>query len=316
MIMAVLSGWASRLSQRVRLPPRREVLAVDGKRKSLRLGSSGYHGRGATKTPCRRERFRAGRCLLQRSEAMPNTMPAAVRSPGHDFNDRNDMRNDMKNWFKENRGFFVFLACFGFFRTAIADWNPIPSGSMRPNLLEGDVVLVDRLAYDFKLPLTDIAVAHIGEPRRGEIVTFSSPRDGTRLIKRIVALPGDVVQMRDDALFVNGKVADYSEPEVLTEPSEFGGRVRAVRLTETIGTDKRRVQLLEGVPARRTFGPLTVPADSYLMLGDNRDNSADSRYIGFVPRRLLIGQALRILVSADIKGNWAPRLDRFGQRLQ
>jgi signal peptidase I len=221
----------------------------------------------------------------------------------------------MKNWFKENRGFLVFLVCFGFFRTAIADWNPIPSGSMRPNLLEGDVVLVDRLAYDFKLPLTDIVVTHIADPKRGDIVTFSSPKDGTRLIKRIVALPGDVVQMRDDALFVNGKAADYSEPEMLAEPSELGGLVRALRQTETIGADQRRVQWLEGVPAMRTFGPLTVPADSYLMLGDNRDNSADSRYIGFVPRNLLIGRALCILVSADIKGNWAPRLDRFGQRL-
>jgi signal peptidase I len=222
----------------------------------------------------------------------------------------------MKNWIKGNRGFVVFLVCFGFFRTAIADWNPIPSGSMRPNLLEGDVVLVDRLAYDFKLPLTDIVVAHMGEPKRGDIVTFSSPRDGTRLIKRIVALPGDLVQMRDEVLFVNGKAADYTEPEALAEPNEHGGYTKALRLTETIGQDSRRVQLLEGVSARNTFGPVEVPAGSYLMLGDNRDNSADSRYIGFVPRHLLIGQALRVLVSADIMGNWAPRPERFGQRLE
>jgi signal peptidase I len=226
------------------------------------------------------------------------------------------MRNTMKNWLRENRGFLVFLLCFGFFRTAIADWNPIPSGSMRPNLLEGDVVLVDRLAYDFKLPLTDIVVARLGEPRRGDIVTFSSPKDGTRLIKRIVALPGDVVQMRDEVLFVNGRAAAYSDPESLTEPLANGARIPALRLTETVGGDRRRVQLLEGVPARNSFGPLTVPAGDYLMLGDNRDNSADSRYIGFVPRRLLIGQALRILVSADIEGDWAPRFGRFGQRLQ
>jgi signal peptidase I len=222
----------------------------------------------------------------------------------------------MKNWFKENRGFVVFLICFGFFRTAIADWNPIPSGSMRPNLLEGDVVLVDRLAYDFKLPLTDIVVTHIGEPKRGDIVTFSSPKDGTKLIKRIVALPGDQVEMRTEVLFVNGKAAEYTEPEVLPEPSEYGGYTKALHLTETLGNDKRRVQLLNGVQAKSTFGPLVVPPGNYLMLGDNRDNSADSRYIGFVPRRLLIGQALRVLASADIKGNWAPRLDRFGQRLQ
>jgi signal peptidase I len=222
----------------------------------------------------------------------------------------------MKNWIKQNRGFIVFLLCFAFFRTAIADWNPIPSGSMRPNLLEGDVVFVDRIAYDFKLPLTDIIVAHLGAPERGDIVTFSSPKDGTRLIKRIVALPGDVVQMRDEVLYVNGQAARYSDPQTLTEPVTKGMRVPALRLTESLGGDQRRVQLLEGVPARNTFGPVTVPTGDYLMLGDNRDNSADSRYIGFVPRRLLIGKAVRILVSADIDGNWAPRFGRFGQRLQ
>jgi len=128
----------------------------------------------------------------------------------------------MKSFIKNNRGFIIFILCFGFFRTAIADWNPIPSGSMRPNLLEGDVVLVNRLAYDFKIPLTDIVVARIADPKRGDIVTFSSPKDGTRLIKRIVALPGDHVEMRDEVLYVNGHAAAYSEQEMLLEPLENG----------------------------------------------------------------------------------------------
>lgn len=221
----------------------------------------------------------------------------------------------MKKWMSSNRGFVAFLICFGFFRTAIADWNPIPSGSMRPNLLEGDVVLVDRLAYDFKLPLTNLIVARIDEPKRGDIVTFSSPKDGTRLIKRIIGLPGDVVEMRNEALFVNGKAAAYSEPELRREPVEGAGEVQALRVTETDDQGSRRIQVLKGLPARNTFAPIRVPSGSYLMLGDNRDNSADSRYFGLVPRHLLIGQANRILVSADIQGNWLPRLERFGQRL-
>jgi signal peptidase I len=222
----------------------------------------------------------------------------------------------MKNLIKANRGFIVFFLCFGLFRTAIADWNPIPSGSMRPNLLEGDVVLVNRLAYDVKLPLTDIVVAHIADPQRGDIVTFSSPKDGTRLIKRIVALPGDQVEMRSEILFINGKAAEYSEQEALLEPAENSGGIPALRVTEAVGKNRRRVQLLAGVPARNSFPPTNVPSGYYLMLGDNRDNSADSRYFGFVPRHLLIGQAQRILVSVDINGNWHPRLERFGQRLQ
>lgn len=222
----------------------------------------------------------------------------------------------MKDWLKQNRGFIAFLIAFGLFRTAVADWNPIPSGSMRPNLLEGDVVLVDRLAYDLKLPLTDIVIAPLGEPRRGDIVTFSSPRDGTRLIKRIVALPGDRVEMRSEVLLVNGEAAAYGQHEALAEPVDGGAAIPALRVTETLAGDARRIQLLTGVAARNSFGPVAVPAGHYLMLGDNRDNSADSRYFGFVPRHLLIGQARRILVSADIQGNWLPRPERFGQRLQ
>ena len=221
----------------------------------------------------------------------------------------------MKNFIKDNRGFITFVICFAFFRTAIADWNPIPSGSMRPNLLEGDVVLVNRLAFDFKLPLTDIIVAHLADPKRGDIVTFSSPRDGTRLIKRIVALPGDRVAMRNEVLFINENAAEYSDQEVLAEPLENGGSVKALHVIETMGKNKRRVQILEGVPARNTFGPMVVPSGNFLMLGDNRDNSADSRYFGFVPRHLLIGQAQRILVSADVLGNWHLRTERFWQPL-
>ena len=222
----------------------------------------------------------------------------------------------MSNWIRTNRRFIAFLLCFAVFRTAIADWNPIPSGSMRPNLLEGDVVLVNRLAYAIKLPLTDVVVAHLAEPERGDIVTFSSPKDGMRLIKRIVALPGDRVEMRDGRLFVNGTAATYSDPEVLAEPSDYGPDIAAVRLTERIGEDSRRIQLLPDVGAIKAFGPIDVPHGHYLVLGDNRDNSADSRFFGFVPRHLLIGQAHRVLVSADIKGDWSPRMERFGQRLQ
>lgn len=221
----------------------------------------------------------------------------------------------MRRWIKENRGFVLFLIGFGLFRTAVADWNPIPSGSMRPTLLEGDVVLVNRLAYDLKLPLTDIVLSRLGEPQRGDIVTFSSPTDGTRLIKRLVALPGDRVEMRDEVLLINGVAARYETPEALSEQREDGSTVGALRLTEEIGGRPRRIQWLDGGAARNSFGPLVVPADSYLMLGDNRDDSADSRYIGCVPRHLLIGQARKILVSADIKGNWLPRLERLGQSL-
>ncbi len=221
----------------------------------------------------------------------------------------------MKKWLRENRGFIVFLLLFGIFRTAIADWNPIPSGSMRPNLLEGDVVLVNRLAYDLKLPLTDVVLARLGEPQRGDIVTFISPADGKRLIKRLVALPGDVVVMRNKQLLINGMKADYQLQDVATEPVGDGTTLPVMHLTETLAGDRHAIQWLPDFDRASSFGPVTIPPGQYLMLGDNRDNSADSRYIGLIPRQVLIGRAERILVSAAILDNWIPRTERFGKSL-
>jgi signal peptidase I len=224
----------------------------------------------------------------------------------------------MKNWVRNNKAFLAFLVLFGVFRTAVADWNPIPSASMHPNLLEGDVVLVNRLAFDLKVPLTDVVLAHLGEPRRGDIVTFRSPRDRTLLIKRVVALPGDVVEMRNERLYINGRGADYRVVEQSLD-SVGGTAMRALQLAETwngkTSQSRRHIQIMPDVLAPRTFGPVTVPQGEYLMLGDNRDNSADSRVIGLVPRKLLVGRAERVLVSADYQGNWMPRTERFGMSL-
>ena len=217
----------------------------------------------------------------------------------------------INRWLRNNKGFLLFLLGLGLFRTAIADWNPIPSGSMRPTLLEGDVVLVSRTAYDLKVPLTDLSLVRMGEPERGDVVTFTSPHDGVRLIKRIVGLPGDVLEMRDEVLHVNGVPVHYSQAATVEE-SVRGASTQALRATEHLGGRDHGVQFLPAQQAMRSFGPITVPPDEYFMLGDNRDDSADSRYIGFVPRRVLIGRAHHVLVSADMGGTWMPRLARFG----
>ena len=221
----------------------------------------------------------------------------------------------MKNWLKHNRGFILFMCLFGFFRLAIADWSPIPSGSMRPTLLEGDVVLMNRLAYDFKLPLTDVILAQVGTPERGDVVIFTSPKDGVRLIKRLVAVPGDVIEMRNDALHLNGEPAQYLAPREVLETLEGGLRTPALQGLEVVAGHERMVQVMPEVRALRNFGPVQVPPDHYFFLGDNRDNSADSRFIGMVPRHLLIGRAHRVMVSANIKGNWLPRWDRTMEKI-
>ena len=222
----------------------------------------------------------------------------------------------MKNLLRANKGFILFVFLFGVFRTAVADWSPIPSASMHPNLLEGDVVFINRLAYNVKVPLTDVVLAHTGEPKRGEVVIFSSPRDGTRLIKRLIALPGDVVEMRDETLIINGKTASYKPAGTASASVGNSPQLAVSRFDETVDGHSRRIQLFPQIAARRTFGPITVPAGQYMMLGDNRDNSVDSRYYGLVPREMLIGRAERVLVSADIEGDWLPRFERFGMAMR
>jgi len=220
----------------------------------------------------------------------------------------------VRDWLRGNARFLAFVLLFGVFRTAIADWNPIPSASMHPNLLEGDVVFVNRLAFDVKVPLTDVIVAHTGDPKRGDIVTFSSPENGMRLIKRVIGLPGDTIEMRGKRLYVDGVKADYAELGLADEPLAPSG-VKALHLEEETTQNRHEIQWLVRRGQRDDFGPLTIPADHYLMLGDNRDNSEDSRWFGLVPREKLIGRAERILVSADYKDTWALRFARFGKSL-
>ncbi len=219
----------------------------------------------------------------------------------------------LQRLWQEWRTFILFALCLAFFRTTIADWNMVPSGSMKPTILEGDRILVDRLAFDAKLPLTDIAVAHLGDPKRGDIVVFSSPANGTRLVKRLIGLPGDMVELRNNCLYLNGQAAHYSPltPDELAR-LDWQPRPDQEVLAETIGEVRHPVIVgRAGTYPYDSFGPVRVPAGSYLMLGDNRDNSADSRFFGFVPRRLLTGRSDKVVASLDPDRYYLPRGDRF-----
>ncbi|HJU38595.1 MAG TPA: signal peptidase I, partial [Tahibacter sp.] len=101
-----------------------------------------------------------------------------------------------------NRGFIAFMLLMAVFRTSFADWNTVPTGSMQPTIVEGDRILIDKLAFDVKLPLTQRSVYHIADPARGDIVVFDSAAAKTRLVKRVMGLPGDVVQVVDNRLIV------------------------------------------------------------------------------------------------------------------
>ena len=115
------------------------------------------------------------------------------------------MQFQIREFFRNNKDILLVLLAMLAVRSTLADWYQVPSSSMYPNLLEGDRVFCSRIAYDIKLPFTDRILKQLDDPQRGDIVTFSSPEDGTRLVKRLIAVPGDVVEMREEHLFKIGR---------------------------------------------------------------------------------------------------------------
>ncbi|MCU6433007.1 signal peptidase I [Undibacterium sp. Jales W-56] len=222
-----------------------------------------------------------------------------------------------KKLIAENKGFILFMFGMVLVRSALADFYLVPSSSMYPTLVEGDRVICNRLAYDVKLPFTDVILSHVADPVRGDIVTFSSPEDGTRLVKRLIAVPGDVVEMHDEQLVINGVPSAYQEAfdhsaNHLTPTREYQGKQLVYQ--ETVGSKQHGIIVMPERQAMRSFGPVKVPEGQYLMLGDNRDNSKDSRYIGFVKRELITGRVSRLLYSLDGDNFYLPRLERIAAK--
>jgi signal peptidase I len=197
-------------------------------------------------------------------------------------------------------------------RSAVADWNDVPTGSMKPTIIEGDRVFVNKLAYDLKLPFTTRHLAQWDNPKRGDIVVFYSPHDGQRLVKRVIGLPGDSIELKNNQLFVNGAPAKY-EPLTAKTVNEIPAAEQSAHefARETIGDHPHPVMVTPARPAARTFGPIVVPPNQYFMMGDNRDDSFDSRYYGCVDRSRILGRASAVVISLDHRDYFLPRWHRF-----
>lgn len=219
-------------------------------------------------------------------------------------------------WRRELRPLVVLGLVVFSIRSSLADWNDVPSGSMKPTILEGDRVWVNKLAYDLKVPFTTWHLAQWANPHRGDIAVFYSPYDGKRLVKRVIGLPGDTIELKNDHLILNGAPVQYeSLPNAHLQDVSQNDRATHSFATEELPGRDHAVAAWPAVPARRDFGPLTVPAGHYFMMGDNRDDSFDSRYYGPVPRKNIVGRATMAVLSFDHSRFWLPRWHRFFSEL-
>lgn len=229
----------------------------------------------------------------------------------------NESKWSLRRLWRENRGLLLFFFLMLVFRSAWADWMTVPTGSMNPTILEGDRILVDKHVFGLRLPWTLIRLTEGRDPQRGEIVVFDSPADGKSLVKRIVGVPGDVVALDERGLSINGVHANYApgdEARIESLLAETQARRPSVVRESGVVPEHDTLHLPYGSPHDQ-FGPVQVPEGMYFMLGDNRDNSADSRYIGFVPRRNIVGLSKRVAVSFDPDNYYLPRGGRFFTRL-
>jgi len=207
----------------------------------------------------------------------------------------------LKLW-KENKSLLIFISLMLVFRSAVADWNDVPTGSMKPTIVEGDRIFINKMAYDIRVPFTHISLLRLAEPQPNDIIIFDSVASDKRLVKRVIGVPGDNVSMKNNQLSIVYK----------TEKQDIKSHHKSI---ETINGQSHTIRLNNVASQLANFSAVTVPADKYLVLGDNRDNSADSRVIGFVPRDEIIGRSSKVAFSLNYDNYFLPRSERFFHQL-
>ncbi len=235
---------------------------------------------------------------------------------------KGDVEAALEPWWVENaRSFFPVLLFVLVLRSFIVEPFRIPSGSMMSTLMVGDFILVNKSAYGLRLPIGHKKILDLGSPERGDVAVFRFP-DNPKIdyIKRVVGLPGDTIKYANQRLYINGELVaevpegEYTGPDTRTATMQFSEDLGGVK--HTILKSKRAYESLAGT--RQYTQNFTVPAGHYYMMGDNRDNSNDSRYWGVVPEANLVGRAFFIWLNVrhhsglDFDMDWG----RIGNRIQ
>lgn len=229
------------------------------------------------------------------------------------------MKKYLKKKWQTWRGTVLFVACVVLpVRASIAALNFVPTASMNPTILEGDLVLANHLSYGLRIPMTDYRIAQWDHPDRGDVVICFSPDDNIRLVKRVIGVPGDRIEMRLQTVFINGSALEYGplDEEGVSDMNE-NLRSQSVFATEKLGDREHAVMALPGVnSSHRSFEERILGDGEYFVMGDNRDNSKDSRFFGVIPREEIVGEATHVVMSFDKTDKFQPRWKRFFTQLK
>lgn len=204
-----------------------------------------------------------------------------------------------ESWVVEySKSFFPVILAVFMIRSFVVEPFKIPSGSMIPTLLVGDFILVNKFTYGLRVPIINNTFIGVGHPKNGEVMVFRYPQDPSKdYIKRVVGVPGDHIAYRGKRLFLNGKPLDTAFESDYSYVAPGLNQIAAKQFQETLGSHKHEILLVNDAPAMD--GEVVVPAGQYFVMGDNRDNSNDSRFWGFVPEKNIVGRAFMIWWNFD-----------------
>lgn len=212
-----------------------------------------------------------------------------------------------------SKSFFPVILAVLLLRSFLVEPFRIPSGSMMPTLLVGDFILVNKFSYGIRLPVLDTKVIEIGEPERGDVVVFRYPKDPTvDYIKRVVGLPGDRVGYFNKVVYINGEAVGQVPAGIYVGKGSGISMSGASKRSEQLGGVQHEILVMQRTPGLE--GEFVVPEGEYFVMGDNRDNSNDSRFWGAVPEANLVGKAFRIWMNWD-GANGGVDFNRIGTKI-